>query len=447
MGQRYALSQAEKEEIYRGKLAGKSLKALAAEIGCSVSCARKWWRQGRDEGLKGLRRRRRGRGPSGILSQFEPEIVTKALRYKRTHPLWGARRVLVELRRELGEAEEVVCLPSASRLAVFFKEKCPECVASPKPRDPPPPRPPRASGVHEIWQLDSQEGIHLADGEVATMCNVRDEVGCAQIASQAFSVKTDRHWRKLTTEEIQQLLRAAFTEWRTLPNILLTDNELVLAGCPTDPYPSLITQWLVGLGVKHMFIRPGCPKDQPHIERSHRTLDNFAFSQASLANLASLQQALDTERHQHNHLFPSRAGDCAGRPPLVAHPQLMQPRRPYHPQHELSLFSLQRVADYLASFNFERKVSPAGQISLGRLLYSVGRRYAGQTVQVRFDPDDWLWVVTSILEDDVEAPPQQETILVRRVPKNFSVETITGLDPKDYQPQQPVQLTFPCLIA
>ena len=55
MANRAPLSQVEKERIYRGKLAGHTLPDLAAEVGCSVECARKWWRIGRDKGLEGLR--------------------------------------------------------------------------------------------------------------------------------------------------------------------------------------------------------------------------------------------------------------------------------------------------------------------------------------------------------------------------------------------------------
>ena len=447
MTQRLPLSQAEKEKIYYGKLAGKTLTELAQEIGCSKGCARKWWRRGRDEGLKGVSRSRRGRCASGILSQFEAEVSQKALQAKQANPEWGARRVLVELKQAFEAEQKEIRLPSASRLATFFKEKCPECVSSPKAAQPAPKRPPRARGAHEIWQLDSQEGIQLQDGQIATICNVRDEVGCAQIAAQAFQVKTARHWRKLTLEEVRHVLRTAFAEWGTLPDAVLTDNELGLAGHPTDPYPALLTQWLVGLGIAHLFIRPGCPQDQPQVERSHQMMDKFALSPSALINLAVLQHALDTEREMYNHRFPARAGDCAGRPPLIAHPELLCPRRPYHPDDELSLFSLQRVADYLASFPLTRKVSGTGQISLARHLYSVGRAYAGQQVQVRFDPEDWLWIVTPFSEDGPPTNLTQKQILARCVPHNFSTEAITGLSQQDTQPTRPVQLTFPCFIA
>jgi hypothetical protein len=313
--------------------------------------------------------------------------------------------------------------------------------------------------VHEIWQLDSQEGIKLHDEEVVTMCNVRDEVSGALIASQTVTVTTPRRWRKLKLEEVQAILRTAFSEWQTLPDALLTDNELGLAGSSNGDYPGRLTLWLSGLGITHLRIRPGCPKDQAHVERTHLTLDNFAFDEASLADQATLQHTLDDERYQYNHLFPARATGCAGRPPLVAYPYLLQPRRPYQRQDELSLFSLQRVADYLATFTFERKVNSSGQISLGRQFYSVGRPYAGQTVVARFDPDDWLWLVYQLPDepsqtppdpansDETEDTPQTLTLLGRRSPKNFSLEAITGLDPQACQPQQPVQLTFPWLVA
>ncbi len=438
------LSQAEKERIYQGKLAGQRLSELAAELGCSIWCVRKWWRRGQAEGLNGLGQARRGRGQSGVLGQFEPIVSQKALVYKGSHQRWGARRVLVALAQAFKAAEPAVRLPSASRLALFFKERCPEWVNSPKPAPPPPPRPPRAKAVHQIWQLDSQEGIKLADADVVTMANLRDERGCAQLAARVFSVKTARRWRKLRLAEVQQVLREAFSEWHTLPDALLTDNELGLAGVPTDPYPSRLTLWLVGLGVTHLLIRPGCPQDQAQVERSHLTMDNFTLCDAALTNCATLQHHLDAERYQYNYFFPSRAGDCAGRPPLVAHPDLLTPRHPYHPSAEVSLFSLQRVADYLATLTFARKVNDAGQISLGRQRYSVGRAYAHQTVQARFDPEDWLWVITPWPQDQAQtASPKASPILARRVPKDFSVEAITGLEPTQSPPSPPSQLRLP----
>lgn len=178
-----------------------------------------------------------------------------------------------------------------------------------------------------------------------------------------------KHWRKLDWTEACEVVREGAAEWHTLPEALLTDNELCLVGGPNDPFPGLFTLWLVGLGVQHLRIRPHCPTDHPHTERNHRTLDGLAMNTEDLANLATLQQALTRERRVYNHAFPSQASDCAGRPPLEAHPELLCPRRPYCREAELALFELQRVYDHLATFTFERKVNSVGRVSLGRQMY------------------------------------------------------------------------------
>jgi hypothetical protein len=102
--------------------------------------------------------------------------------------------------------------------------------------------------VHEVWQVDHQEGHRLGDDSVATVCNIRDPYGAVMIASQAFSVKTKLHWRKLTWEEVRQVLRAGFTEWQTLPDSILTDNEMGLGGNPNDPFPRTCYELWLGNG-------------------------------------------------------------------------------------------------------------------------------------------------------------------------------------------------------
>lgn len=437
MVNRPALSQAQKEHIYRGKLGGHSLSELAAAVGCTVHCARKWWRVGRDKGLEGLRAARRGRGKAGILLSFDPAVVQTALRLKRAHPGWGAKRVLVELQAE--PTLQGLRLPGHSCLATLFKEQCPECIAARRPHRHPPQPATTLLRVHQRWQLDSQEGIRLSNQEVATICNIRDPVGAAMIASRAFSVGTERRWRKLEWTEVQDVLRTGFTEWKTLPDELLTDNELGLAGASNDLFPGKLTLWLAGLGVAHRFIRPGHPTDQPHIERNHRTLKGWAVNPQSVPDLDHLQQALDHERHVHNHLYPSQASDCHGRPPLTTHPELLTPRRAYQPGRELELFDLQRVYRLLTQLTFERKLDGKARVSLGRQLYSLGAKLVRErklkTVKARFDPDTAEWVFLT--------PDEKEEEIKRLPPKGLDVQTLTGLDPSDVPLAQAAQLPLP----
>lgn len=435
MANRQALTFQEKKQVYEAKLKGKTLPEIAELMACSVSCARKWWRVGRDRGLTGLKQKRRGRRKSGRLSQFAELVSDKALELKQSHQKWGPNRVLIELADD-PELKQVA-LPSRSSLAAYYQEVCPALLLSRKKKRPVPSKPQPANGVHEIWQLDHQEGIGLDTGEVVTICNVRDPFAAAIIASQAFIVTTAKHWRKLTLREVQAVLRQAFAEWQTLPQVVQTDNEPGLGGSPKDVFPSLLTLWLAGLGVKHQLIRPACPTDQAQVERTHRTMNGFAVHKLSQADYLALQASLDKEKQIHNERFPSRASDCQGQPPLIAHPQLLLQPRPYLLECEYDLFNLQYVADHLATYCLERNVSVSGQVSLGGTSYYLGSKFTGLTVQVQFDAVTHQWIFTD-LDTAVE--------LQRKPPKYFSVEHFTGLEKPTEPTNLAIQLSFPALI-
>ncbi len=437
MDQRRALTAAEKERIYQGKLAGKTLAEVAKEVGCSVSCARKWWRTGRKRGSQGLRTRRGHRGKKDGLSHFRAEVVDEAVTLKQAHHGWGAKRVRVNLQEDARFAG--LAIPQRSSLARLFTERCPECVHAHHPREALPAAPQPAQGVHGIWQLDSQEKILLGDGDIASLCDIRDPFGAAMIASQAFSVKRGKGYRKLTTSEVQATLRAGMSEWNTMPDIVQTDHELRLVGGPNDPFPGQLTLWLAGLGIAHHFIRPHMPTDQPHIERNHRTLDGWVLDPEALTDLAHLQQALDAERARYHRAYPSLASDCAGRPPLVAHPELLHQPRPYRPECELALFDIQRVYDFLATFTFRRKPSNCANVSLGRQHYCLGAKRVRDlllnTVLVRLDPHTVEWVFGTDADPSVE--------FLRLPLKGINTHSLTGLDLVPVPHPEPIQLSLP----
>lgn len=136
MSQRLPLSQAEKERIWRDKLAGRSLAAIAVDLDCSVVTVRKWWRRARDQGQVGLQAPRRGRRAAGVGATFDPQVIAAAIDLKRRHPGWGAKRVVGELRAQPEVADRR--LPSPSRLAAIFKTSCPEAVKPTPSRSLPP---------------------------------------------------------------------------------------------------------------------------------------------------------------------------------------------------------------------------------------------------------------------------------------------------------------------
>ena len=428
MPRRVPLTIAQREAIYFGKLAGKRLQDLAAEVGCTLGCARKWWRIGRDQGLEGLRRQGRNRDAPGCLSKFDSLVAERTLYWKRLHPKRGASRILLDLERD--PLLQGLCLPKPRTLARYFRSKCPELLQSHNPR---PPKPPKAGHVHEIWQIDGKEAVPLANGTLATVLDAREPIACICLGAFAHEVQTQKAWRKLDLREIQADLRKLFTKWG-LPKGIQTDRENVYGALPTEAFPTLFTLWLTGLGIQHHLSRPAQPTDQAHVERNHKTIFDWLHTLEPLANLEVLQAKLDEACYMHNEVLPSRAGNCNGRIPIEAHPEVCHPRRPYHLGIELALFDLARVDEFLSRLSWSYKVSKVGQFRIARERYSVGKAYANQYIDARFEIKGRYFAFYD---------GNTGEFIKRSKAKGLDVATITGFEIPPEPPPTPIQLSFP----
>jgi len=379
MTTRAPLTEAEKEHIYQRKQQGATLKTIAREVSCSPETARKWWRYCRD----GKQPRARGRPRRGILSTYPEQLREKAVELKQAHPHWGPVMVKVEMIGKWGYKSAE--LPSDARLFALFKEKCPEAVQPRQKHHYPQRAPPKSRRPHECWQIDEKEAVRVGDKKWANILNVRDPVSGLQIASHAIETTTEKSWRKLSCQEVQRILRGTFLQWG-MPRKIQTDHGKKYVGNSQEEFPSIFTLWLVGLDIEHQLSRPQRPTDQPHVERSHRTVGDLAWKDQPFASLEQLQTLLDDCCQQYNHAFPSHAGHCHGQPPLDADPWSIHTGRTYTPDLETQLFSMQRVDLYLARFVWTRGVSANGTARIGRHSYYIGRKHDGETVSVRFVP-------------------------------------------------------------
>ena len=228
--------------------------------------------------------------------------------------------------------------------------------------------------------------------------------------------------KRVTFRELQSTLRSGFQRWQTLPAEVQTDGEALFAGNRTEQFPSQFTLWLVGLGIRHRLTRPGRPTDNAAVERNHRTLNDYAVRGHETCSLPELQAVLDQAWYDLAFVLPSQAKGCAGQPPVVAHPELLHPTRPYQTEQELALFEMQSVDHFLAQFTWHRIVGKTGQVSLGgqHHYYSVGRTYAAQQVAIRFDPTDRHFVFT-LLDD-----PQQP--IARRPARDLDAADLLGYE-------------------
>ncbi len=72
-------------------------------------------------------------------------------------------------------------------------------------------------------------------------------------------------------------------------------------------------------------------------------------------------------------------------------------------------------------------MSPCGQVSLGGQRYGLGRTWAGQTVSIRFDPEQRQVVLTQVRPQTRRGKRQSKLVPVRLDAKGLSVQKITGM--------------------
>ena len=420
-------SVAQRKEMYRFHQGGKSYPEIAAFYGLSRGCVRYWCRRQRDgQGVKTVY-------PSqGMLQGFDAKVRYCILRLRLEHPRWGPNRILARLGKR--SSLRGLKLPSEASIGRYVHQWS-RFRRRKKPKEEKPQRPIQATRVHQRWQLDFKLLIEIAEEQYVHMATLRDPVGEVCIGAQVFPGQDAQgNLRRVSMEEARTALRTSFTRWGTLPEEIQTDGDTVLVA-RRGHFPNIFTLWLCGLGIDHVVGRPGRPTDQAEVERCHRTLNEYVIIGNEHLQPSPLQIVLDQAVHELAFELISWAEGCQGRPPVDAHPELLQAPRPYLLEHELVLFDLARVDQYLASLSWQRKVSKNGQVRLGKgRRYSVGAKYGGQEVLAYFDPTDRHFFF--VLEDD----PDQE---INRLPAfGLEIEDLTGFGSSPLGPG-PQQLPLP----
>ncbi len=426
MTTRTALTSAEKERLQILRQEGATLAMIADELHCARETVHKHWRRIRTQRVAPPR----GRPRRGVLSTFPPALVARAVALKRLHPHWGPAVVRLELAREV--LPQTSRMPSVARLAVLFRQTCPEAV-QPRRRTVYPARAPtRATVPHQRWQMDGKEAVAVGVSAQATILSVRDPMSALMIANQAFETKRNQQGRKLTLPEVQDTLRTGFEQFGQ-PLEVQTDHEGVYTGAPQGDFPSPFTLWLQGLGIAHVPSRDRRPTDQAHIERGHRTVGEMAWRDVRPESVRQLQQQLDGTGARYNDALPVVAANCQGQPPLRAHPHAAHSGRPYRRDREWLLFDLNRVDAYLATRVWTRQVSASGNVSLGNCFYQVGRQFAHQRVSIRFTPNQRTFCFQTAAGLPIAELPAE----------GLSKASLIGWEPLTHSPSPGWQLPLP----
>jgi hypothetical protein len=333
------------------------------------------------------------------LGHFDPLVKYVALRLKLEHPKWGSITTLFYMRRR--PSLKGLRLPKGTALWEYWHQFGKRLIRPQRPATKrPDPAPEMAVvEVHQRWQIDFKGKVKTSFGWVSPF-QVRDVVGRATVGSFVHLLGIKRKESSASVRQVQEDLRQTFTRWG-LPDEIQMDRDPVFVGGTRLEWPGTLLLWLAGLRIVARINPPRRPDKNGTVERAHRTWNEHVFVGSDFAALAELQQETEKAWTDRNWYLPSRAKGCDGKPPLVVHPELLIPRRSYCREEEASLFDLRQVDQYLAQWEWRRRVDSTGQISLADHNQRVGKCYQGQMVKIRFDPTTREFVCHTVESEEI----------------------------------------------
>jgi hypothetical protein len=374
-------SHAERIEIIKLHQRGMSLGQIAQRMAMHRDTVKKWWRVYREQGWDGICPRPHGRPKKGLLSSFDPLVRYVALRLKKHHPHWGSEVILLAMSRR--PSLKGKRLPSRSALAAYLKPYLGRL------RQERPFVQRRATfkawpvrAVHQCWEIDFKGGEPVgACGPVAPFL-VTDALTSAPLTVRVYPESR----AGFTFRHLQADLRRVFAYWG-LPEAMRMDRDALFVGSARLEWPGTLLLWLVGLGITPIINDPGKPTQNAHVERQGRTWKDHVAVGANYETLEAVQAASEQAWQDRLIALPSRNPACNGHPPLLAHPELASPRRPFAPDREADLFDFECVELYLADWVWPRRVDSGGKISLANQNVYIDQAFRNQTVEIVYDLD------------------------------------------------------------
>ena len=338
------------EFVHRARAEGANLLALCEEYRISRKTGYKWLQRFEEAGPEGLTDRTRR--PHSSPRRTSSEMEARVLAARSEHPAWGGRKLAAFLR-----SQGIEGVPSPGTITAVLRRHGQ--------------LPPRVRGAsapggrferehpNELWQMDFKGHFPLPGGGRCHPLTVLDDH--SRFLVGLFACADER------AQTVRACLEAAFREYG-LPERILCDNGSPWGDAADSPH-TILTAWLLRLGVKVSHGRPRHPQTQGKDERLHRTLGEELLSRRALGDLPECQRAFDGWRRCYNEERPHEA--LEDRPPARSYrpsplpfPEVLPPLI-YPPGDRV------------------RKVDAFGKLSLKGEIVRVGRAFGGEPVAVR----------------------------------------------------------------
>ena len=287
-----------------------SMTELCRRFQISRKTGYKWVQRFGAEGAAGLTDR--SRRPHQLHYQVPEATQQFLLAERREHPAWGARKL-----RQRAYVEGLPAVPACSTITALLKRADLIDLAE--------------SSATSAWQRFE----HPAPNDLWQM-DFKGPVATRAASCHALTILDDHSRFNLCLETlpsqkdgpVQATLVKIFRQYG-LPNRLLTDNGSPWGHTAEHPY-TVLTVWLLRVGIRISHSRPYHPQTMGKDERFHGSLTREVLSQAQWRDVSYLQQVLDRWRQVYNHVRPHEALELAApgsryQPRLRAYPETLPP--------------------------------------------------------------------------------------------------------------------------
>lgn len=338
---------------------GCNFSELCKRFSVSRKTGYKWVKRYLQAGEPGLmdQSRRPHTSPMKTVVAIEDAVI--ALRVK--HPAWGARK-LRKVLQDNGQKE----LPVASTITSILHRR--DKIDHEESMKHTPytrfehPRP------NDLWQMDYKGHFPMQHGRCHPLTVIDDH--------SRFSIVLDACANEMT-ETVKQALIKAFRIYG-LPYRMTMDNGSPW-GSDAINQLTILTVWLIRLGVLVSHSRPYHPQTQGKDERFHRTLNRELISGRSFEDIYKCQQAFDGFRDIYNFVRPHEALG------------MNTPATRYRPSERAYPESLPPV-EYLSGDEV-RKVQAEGQFTFKGRMFRVSKALRGHPIALRETADDGIYTV------------------------------------------------------
>lgn len=338
------------EFVHLVGLEGANFSQLCQRFGISRKTGYKWLKRYREGGESGLadRSRRPHHSPRRSPAGIEAEVVG----VRQKHPAWGGRKIKAYLERK-GHS----LLPSPSTITEILRRN--DQIDAEEALKHRPFQRFEMEQPNQLWQMDFKGYFALEEGGYCHPLTVLDDHSRFLLGLKACPNETG--------QTVQAQLSGIFRCYG-LPERMLMDNGSPWGDDADSPH-TILTAWLIRLGVQISHGHPYHPQTQGKDERLHRTLQDELLSRHTLPNLPQCQVHFDHWREVYNYERPHEA--------LEMQSPISRYRPSSHPFPEALPPILYDSGDTI------RKVDDSGKISFRNRSFRVGKAFRHNPVALR----------------------------------------------------------------